>query len=93
MRGWVQRVCGSTRHKRDGIGRTLQGFANRYVERPRRTERTNRGTLNRGNNRVYVVCDHRATSQIGEDCAAAGKNRLGAPQLSALSILVKTLSN
>ena len=26
---------------------------------------------------------------MGEDCAATGKDRLGAPQLSALSILVK----
>ena len=29
---------------------------------------------------------------MGEDCAATGKDRLGAPQLSALRFLVKTLS-
>ena len=41
------------------------------------------GTLNEGTI-VYVVCDHRAASQMGEDCAATGKDRLGAPQLFAL---------
>jgi len=73
------------------MGGALQGRANRYVERPRRTKRTNRGYAEWGNNRVYVVCDHRTASQMGEDCAATGKDRLGAPQLSAMSILVKTV--
>ena len=30
------------------------------------------------------VCDHCAASKMGEDCADTGKDRLGAPQLSAL---------
>jgi hypothetical protein len=46
------------------------------------------GTLNEGT--IYVVCDHSTASQMGEDCAAKGKDRLGAPQFSALRFLVNT---
>src|SRR4051812_3217951 len=42
------------------------------------------GYAEQGNHRVYVVCDHFAASKMGKNCGSTRKDRLGAPQLSAL---------